>query len=170
MLNQQEGKTHIFGYSMGGFIALLEAADGHPNISSIFTLGTKMRWNPEIAAKESAMLNPDKIEEKVPAFAHALAQRHGVERWKKVLNNTADLLQEIGRVQPLNQKTITNIKCPLHLCLADQDVMVTEEETREVQAWAKEASFSQLPNSKHPIEQVEIQELANRISSFVKLV
>lgn len=169
-LDEIGAPTHLFGYSMGGFLALLVAAEGYSNIQSVFTLGTKMKWSPEIAAKESAMLNPEKIEEKVPAFAFALAQRHGTEHWKKVLRNTTSLMREIGDIQPIKREVITAINCPIHLCLADDDTMVTEKETREVESWGKAASFSVLPNSQHPIEKVDVEKLAAKIKSFADLV
>jgi esterase/lipase len=62
----------VFGYSMGGYVALKFAAKFPGTVNEIVTLGTKFGWSPEIALKETAMLNPEKIEEKVPKFAAAL--------------------------------------------------------------------------------------------------
>ena len=62
-------KIEIFGYSMGGYVAL-HFASKFPNfIEKIITLGTKFDWTPEFAEKEIKMLNPSQIQEKVPAFA-----------------------------------------------------------------------------------------------------
>lgn len=159
-------EAHVFGYSMGGFIALLQAAKPDSRIRSVFTLGTKLKWNEEIARKECAMLNPEKIEEKVPTFAHALAKRHGQDQWKDVLTNTAKLLKEIGKVQPIQPELMCKITCPVHLCLADQDAMVTEEETRTVEQWLVNGSFSILPHSPHPIEKANVLALAEKIKAF----
>ncbi len=162
------GEAHVFGYSMGGFLALLQASKPDERIRSIFTLGTKMNWNEAIASKEIAMLNPDKIEAKVPAFAQALALRHGADRWKDVLKNTARLLEEIGQKQPINEDNMRRVICPVHLCLADQDTMVTQEETRQVTDWLPKGSFSILPHSHHPIEKVEVRVLANKMLGFIE--
>jgi len=164
------GEAHVFGYSMGGFLALLQAAKPDPRVRSIFTLGTKLHWDETIATKEMAMLNPDKIEEKVPAFAAALAKRHGAAHWKEVLKNTATLLEEIGQKQPIRADVVRKINCPVHLCLADQDAMVTDEETRRVAGWLPSGSFSFLPNSQHPIEKVDVQVLAKKIREFIEAV
>ena len=54
---------------MGGYVAL-QLANKHPKyVQKIITLGTKFAWDKETAAKEVKMLNPEKIEEKIPAFA-----------------------------------------------------------------------------------------------------
>ncbi|NRA47992.1 MAG: alpha/beta hydrolase, partial [Phaeodactylibacter sp.] len=60
------GKVHIFGYSMGGYVTLNTALKLPGRISKITTLGTKFDWSLESAEKEIKMLNPEKVEEKVP--------------------------------------------------------------------------------------------------------
>ena len=44
--------THVFGYSMGGYVALWLEANKAGIFSSIMTLGTKFNWTTDIAAKE----------------------------------------------------------------------------------------------------------------------
>ncbi|MFN8230133.1 MAG: alpha/beta fold hydrolase [Bacteroidia bacterium] len=67
----------IFGYSMGGYVALYLVTQMPMLIGNIITLGTKFNWTEEIAKKEIQLLNPKTIIEKVPKFANALQQRHG---------------------------------------------------------------------------------------------
>ncbi len=158
--------AHIFGYSMGGFVALLHAANGARNIQSIITLGTKMRWSGEIAEKETQQLNPDIIEAKVPKFAQALEKRHGIY-WKNLLIKTADFMRLLGDIKPIKESTMSQIDIPVKLCLADQDHMVSREETEEVKGWIRNCTFEVLPESKHPIEQVNLMALASTIKSFI---
>ena len=51
----------VFGYSMGGYVALKAAALHPGRIDSIVTLGTKFQWDTETASKEVHMLDPEKI-------------------------------------------------------------------------------------------------------------
>lgn len=67
----------VFGYSMGGYVALYLAKTKPQMLGTIMTLGTKFAWSPEIAAKEMKMLDADTILHKVPKFAEALKARHG---------------------------------------------------------------------------------------------
>src|SRR3954466_2076581 len=77
--------THIFGYSMGGYVACTLAMQ-HPHlVKSIITLGTKYYWDQEVAAREVANLDADKIAAKVPRFAQALAERHTAAGWETVV-------------------------------------------------------------------------------------
>ena len=92
MSNKKISAANIFGYSMGGYVAMYMARHLHITIQKIVTLGTKFNWDEAIAEKECKMLRPETIEQKVPAFAQSLAQRHGQDDWKSVLHRTAEML------------------------------------------------------------------------------
>ena len=68
----------VFGYSMGGYVALFLAKRTPGLLGNIITLGTKFNWNPDIAAKEINMLDPQMISQKVPKFAEARGHSPGL--------------------------------------------------------------------------------------------
>lgn len=92
--------VYIFGHSMGGYVALCYAMENPSALNSIITLGTKFDWSEEQAVKESKMLNPDVIAEKVPKYAETLEQQHGVQ-WKQLLPAIADMMVSLGKNPPL---------------------------------------------------------------------
>ncbi|WP_460501031.1 alpha/beta fold hydrolase, partial [Hymenobacter agri] len=92
LAENETGPAHVFGYSMGGYAALLAATREPRRFASISTLGTKLDWTPEAAAAETRFLDPDKILAKVPAFAETLRQRHAPADWAAVLRATAALM------------------------------------------------------------------------------
>jgi len=77
ILEHQIQDCKIFGYSMGGYVALKAAANGLYNIQQILTLGTKFNWSTEAAEKEVKMLNPEKMAQKIPHYVNYLKQLHG---------------------------------------------------------------------------------------------
>ncbi|MEM7296710.1 MAG: alpha/beta fold hydrolase [Bacteroidota bacterium] len=158
--------VHIFGYSMGGFVAMISASRGNENIKSITTLGTKMRWSPEIASSEVRHLDADKIKEKVPKFFEALQYRHG-DHWIEVLDRTANFMKSLGEKNPMKEAA-SKVKCPVQLVLADQDQMVSKEETEDVNNWIPHSQFQTLSNSHHPIEKVNLSALQDYIISFIR--
>lgn len=146
----------VFGYSMGGFVALSHALKYPKVIASIMTLATKFKWNEEIALKETHFLNPSVIEDKVPKYAQQLANIHGDSSWKNLLLQTAEMMLDIGRYSSLKEAALSKIEIPVQVMVGDQDKMVSIEETE----WA----FKQLPNSRmvvlphtfHPFEKVDL--------------
>src|SRR5206468_4121330 len=95
IINNKIVKPSIFGYSMGGYVALYLASQNANLLGNIATLGTKFSWSPEIAQREIKMLDAKTISEKVPKFAEALKNRHGVQ-WQELLNKTSQMMVELG--------------------------------------------------------------------------
>ena len=62
------GETFVFGFSLGGYLALSAVAGGEERIKGVVTLGTKTDWSPEEAKKEMANLAVELIQEKSEAF------------------------------------------------------------------------------------------------------
>jgi len=159
-------KINIIGYSMGGYVALYLALRHPEFVDKIVTLGTKLLWTGEIAAKEVTMLNPEVIETKVPKFAAQLAQRHGAAVWKTVLNKTAHMLLRMGKEPPLKPEDFSLIQNDVLLLLGDRDKMVTLEETVQVYKQLPKAQLAVLPNTPHPIETVDEKLVAFLVNRF----
>lgn len=159
--------VYIFGYSMGGYMALLSSLRGNSLIRGIITLATKMLWTPQIAAQESAMLNPDTMLEKVPQFAAQLEKRHAPADWKMLLKCTAKLMQELGETDPLNAQRLSAVNIHCTFMLGDRDKMVTLDETAAAYKATSGSSLCVLPNTPHPLEKVDPKRLAFEIESFI---
>ena len=156
-------QIYVFGYSMGGYVAL-NLAKTDRRIIQIFTLGTKFHWTPESASHEIKMLNPDKIEEKVPAFAKALADRHAPEDWKKVMNMTADMMISLGNNPVLTEASLNEVEIPVTISWGEEDTMVTRDESEKAAAYIPNAKFITFNGFKHPIEQVDLDVLSSTIA------
>jgi esterase/lipase len=165
VMNNLQG-VPVFGYSMGGYVALYLAAQNKSLMGNIITLGTKLEWDPEGAAKEIKMLDAKTILEKVPKFAEALKTRHGND-WELLLKRTADMMIELGTNNLLNSETFVKIENKVLMGLADADNMVTVTETDRAASQIKNAKRFTLSNTKHPIETVNTEQLSNIIREFL---
>jgi pimeloyl-ACP methyl ester carboxylesterase len=160
-------QPHVFGYSMGGYVAL-HLAKHYPELcGTIITLGTKFNWSPEIAEKEIKMLDPENILSKVPKFAQALELRHGPE-WKTLLKKTSEMMMGLGNKNVLTEIDFKNIPNKIVIGLADKDSMVSFDETLKVYQHLPNASMYVLPDSKHPIEAINLSVLSAVIQSALK--
>lgn len=166
MLKNQLAGTAIFGYSMGGYVALMLAKQHPELVGQIITLGTKLNWNPHDAATETQKLNPEIILEKVPKYAATLQQLHG-ENWKTVLAGTTELMLDLGNNPRLTDTIYQTIQHPVLLCLADGDTMVTREETIHAAWLLPNGEFAEIPNSGHAIEKVDVGELGKLIGRII---
>lgn len=153
-------KSPIFGYSMGGYVAL-NAALKHPNlIGDIVTLGTKFDWTPEGAQKEVSMLNPVKIEEKVPHFAASLKALHAPNDWKKVMLETAQLMLDLGDGKGLKMSDYGAIIQNVTIGIGSKDKMVTIDESKSTANLLPNGMLTILEDVPHPIEMVDLEVLS----------
>ncbi len=155
----------VFGYSMGGYVALYLAHRNPSILGNIITLGTKFEWSPEIAQKEVKMLDSKTIIEKVPKFVEALQKRHGKD-WELLLQKTAEMMLSLGNKNALSLTDFASIENKVLIGLADKDNMVSLGETTAVYKQLKNGAMYMLPNTKHPIETVNVGLLKNIIKEF----
>lgn len=167
-LDQQNLKeVNVFGYSMGGYVAL-RLAQKNPNyFRKIITLGTKFHWTPESAVKEVKMLDAEKISEKVPAFAEALAKLHAGNDWKIVLEKTAAMMMELGNGKANSDSDFKAIQTKSFIGVGDNDAMVSREETLHVASLIPNAQFYILENTVHPIDKLDFEKVAELIESKI---
>lgn len=164
--NNQLEKVSVFGYSMGGYVALNLAKNYPELVDKIVTLGTKFNWSEESAEKEVKMLNPDKIEAKVPAFANYLEKLHEPNNWKEVLMKTADLMLDLSKGKKFSPEDFKSINHDVLLTVGDKDTMVTQEETLEVSGWLSNSEYQLLKGVEHPIEKLDIEMMEKLIHGY----
>lgn len=160
---QKLHKPLIFGYSMGGYVALHLATINKQIFSKVITLGTKFEWTPESAYQETSRMNPEVMAEKIPAYTDALLAAHGLA-WKTLVEQTAGMMIELGESPLLTEDTLPTIEIPVEVLLGEDDHMVSEDESLLVVSLMDNASFTKLPATKHPIGVVD----QNALTSVIK--
>lgn len=163
---QKNQKVSIFGYSMGGYVALSLALKHPELVEKIFTLGTKLEWSPEIAAREIKMLNPEVIESKVPQFAAALQKRHAPNDWRELMRRTARLMTGLGSGQAIPIQSFSGITQKVVIGWGSLDNMVSQEESAAVADILPNGTLKIFDGFKHPIEQADTKILAGSILDF----
>ncbi len=160
--------ANIFGYSMGGYVALRLALTEPDKVARIMTLGTKFHWTAETAHKEASQLNPLKIEAKVPEFAETLQRRHAPTDWRELLSKTSAMMLELGKSEAIALNRFEEISCPVLVTVGGRDKMVSRGESEAVCERLPKGQLQVFESFAHPIEQVDTSQLAGRIREFFK--
>lgn len=146
----------IFGYSMGGYVALW-FAHLHPNkVGRIITLGTKFDWDPASARREVGKLNPDLMLEKIPAFARLLERRHMPNDWREVIARTAQMMLTLGDGPLLTEDILASISHEVEIWLGDRDDMADRAYSQRVADLMPKGTFRLLPDTPHPVEKLRV--------------
>lgn len=163
------GSANFFGYSMGGYVALKLALEKPLSVESVFTYGTKFDWTPESSTLEVKMLNPEKIESKIPHFAEYLSNVQAPNDWKIVMQKTAEMLFDLGNGKALNAFDLQKIKLPTQIGIGSKDQMVSIQESKKATEQLSNATLIVMEDMLHPIEKVDLQKLSEAITTFIKL-
>ena len=161
-------QVDIFGYSMGGYVALYLAHYYPEKVNKIITLGTKLEWDPYIATDMARMIDAEKIAFKAPLLADALARIHSPNEWKEVLHRTTEMFLQMGNGPALSAENFRAINNAVLMLLGEEDRMVTTEETMEACALLPQAEMIVLAGTPHPIEQADPAELAAITMEFFR--
>ncbi|MCY1509398.1 2-(acetamidomethylene)succinate hydrolase [compost metagenome] len=158
-------EVHLFGHSMGGYVALCYALQQPDRVKSVMTLGTKFDWTEEQATKESKMLDPETILTKIPKYAAQLEAQHGVQ-WTQLLPAIAGMMIALGKNPLLQSGNLSTLSLPVQIMLGDKDNMVSLEESAQVYRSIPEARFAVLPDTKHPMDRVRPQLILDLMKDF----
>jgi pimeloyl-ACP methyl ester carboxylesterase len=154
-------QVDIFGYSMGGYVALWFATEHSDRVGKIVTLGTKFDWSVASAEKEVRKLDPEKIKEKVPAFARILEYRHAPNNWETLLHKTSAMMTALGNRPLLTESLFKTINHEVTILLGDQDDMADRNYSETVAHMLPMGKFELLENTTHPIEKADLNKLAS---------
>ncbi len=158
-------KPSVFGYSMGGFVALtLEVKE--QVFGDIMTLNTKYQWDRETANREKKMFIPEVIEQKVPHFADKLKLVHGEENWARLLEYHRNMMDDISENTPLPDYLLKRINSRVLISRSANDEMVTRQESENVVNLINNSVYFEIANSRHAIEQIDIDVLINKMNEF----
>lgn len=159
--------TNIFGYSMGGYVALNLAKQDPELVQKIVTLGTKFNWTSAAAEKEIKMLNPKKIEEKIPAFAEKLKLEHAPNDWKELMHKTAKMMVGMGNGARLKEEDLKQINQKVLIGIGSEDRMVTMEESEKAANLLSNGTLKKIEGFHHPIGKNDPNELGKIIIDFM---
>jgi pimeloyl-ACP methyl ester carboxylesterase len=158
--------AHLFGYSLGGFVGMYLARHYPEKVLSLFTMGTKWDWTEVSAQKETAFLNPVKMQEKVPKFTTQLAAIHGETRWITTVNAVRDFMLASAKHPVFSEADYKSVQIPVMIGIGDRDVTANLDATINVYRALPNAQFFVAPNTPHPFERVDISLIVKVLRIF----
>ena len=156
------GDCFIYGFSLGGYIALSLAQSGNTHIKGIITQGTKLDWTPESAIKETQSLDIDFLQSKVKPFYDYLLSLHD-SYLPDLLKKTASFMIELGKKPSITKESVRSISCPVRMLRGGKDKMVSKEETLNICNSIQNSYYFEIPSFIHPLGFINPKHVARAI-------
>lgn len=160
-------RADFFGYSMGGYVALYLALTAPDRSRRVATLGTKLAWTIDGAAREAAMLDAATIRTKVPKFAAALEARHPELGWETLLQRTAAMVRSLGERPLVTPDALARIDQPVRIAVGDRDATVGIEECAAAVRQLRNGELEVHPRTPHAFEKAPIERVALSLLEFL---
>ncbi len=164
--NNELEEAIIFGFSMGGYVALNYAKNNPNSANPIFTLGTMLNFDKELISKEVEKMKPEIVLEKVPHYAKMLEDMHEPTDWKELLSKTADMMRELSNNPTIKKEDFSKIENKLMLAIGDRDNTADINSTIETYKLIKNGNLLVIPNCKHPFENMDLDRLVFELNNF----
>jgi pimeloyl-ACP methyl ester carboxylesterase len=158
--------AYYFGYSLGGYIGLVLAAEKPGLLSKVFTLATKLAWDGSVAQKEAAALQPEALLQKNPGFVQTLRQLHPGTDWQTLVMNTAMLMLQLGQTPIICKELLSLITIPARLAVGDKDKLVTLEETIQAYRSLAMGQLQVFPSTPHLWEKMKYPLILQALRDF----
>ena len=159
----------VFGYELGGYLALTLEAKRSGTFDGIFTWATDFDWSHQKVQTYKQLLAADKIECRDSHYADKLNILHFPSDWKEICKETLQLIEHTSK-HPLSENDIDNILCRVRVAQGDQDDNVSIEESAAFYRQLPSASMLVMPNTQHAIEEINLELLKSEILRFTNLL
>lgn len=156
------GPAYIYGFSLGGYLAISAAQQDESNIIGIVTQGTKFDWSPEIAQNEISNLNIEFLRSKATPFYNYLVSLHG-DYLPLLLEKTKEFMVSLGENPPISGSKQNFIKLPVRLTRGGKDRMVGQNETLHIHQSLANSYYFEIPFLPHPLGFIKPKHIARLI-------
>ena len=159
--------ARLFGYSLGGYVALHLAATRPELVARVQTLATKLAWDAEVAAAMNRGLDPAAIRAKAPKLAAALEAMHTGMGCEALLDATRRMLADLSDRPRLTSETWPRITLPVRMSIGDRDTTVSIEETLTAVRALPMGELEVIPGLPHAIEKMDLDLVARSVVEFL---
>ena len=160
------GRAHLFGFSMGGAVALKMARDHPARIRKIAAHATYVYWDAPQAAVMAQRLDPTAIRDSNEAAARRMAQAHGQDRWEarfEAMQSFADRLPDMAP----SAEDLAALEAPALISACDRDPFFEMESSVRLQKNLPDARLVVLPGERHALHAVDLDILVRVLRDFL---
>ncbi|MFQ5572378.1 MAG: methylmalonyl-CoA epimerase [Rhodothermales bacterium] len=146
------GTTHLFGFSLGGYVAL-RLAQTHPHrLNNIAVHGTNIRWNRHLVTRMAARLDADLLTARYPAIVQRLEEFHG--DWRDLFERVIRFVQTLP-TQDETYKALARIEHPVLVSAVDRDDLFPPGVPLALHHTLPNSSLALLPGNRHALRDLD---------------
>lgn len=150
--------AHVFGFSLGGGVAL-QLAHRHPDrVDRLALLQTNVRWTEAQVRQMKERLDLDEIRAQAPTRANRIRTRH--EQPERLLQELRAFVETLPDASETLSKTLPDLSAPTLVAGVDRDPLFGPDTPRALHRTLPNARLALLPGEHHSLGHVPLSLLA----------
>jgi pimeloyl-ACP methyl ester carboxylesterase len=162
-LDEQSGKVDVFGFSLGGALALDAAGHLGDTVRRVAVHATSLDWPTERVDAMLARLDPDAIRSASPAGWDALDRAHRGDA-ERVLRSLVSFVEGLRAPQPFAD--VAALPHPLLVTTGDSDALFGLDPSLDLYHRAPHSRLGVIPGAGHRLGAAESERLAPMLLDF----
>jgi methylmalonyl-CoA epimerase len=157
-------ETSLFGFSMGGNVALDVARRAPNRIRSVAAHGANVTWTDERAADMQARLDADTLAKKSDRLVQHLSAHH--DDWDRLFRRMHDWVATLPEQTPDMQAMAEKVTVPTLISCVDRDGLFSLDETLTLHSLLPDARLEIFRGSHHALPLAPLDRVAPTLASW----
>lgn len=158
-------RTALFGFSMGGGVALAVAHAMPARVSRLAVHAVNVQWAEEEVAPMVDPMEPDALRRESPFWAQRLAETHG-DRWPDLARRMAAFTRALPE-QVMVDDVLRGTATPTFVTHGDADRFFSLDHPVHLRQTLPDARLAVLPGVDHPIQTLDAPAFAAMVGPFL---
>ena len=160
-------RAHLFGFSMGGGVALAVAHDHPDRVDRLAVHGVNVRWTEDEVERMVTPIDPDRMAREQPFWARRLAEVHGGARWRDLVGSVVAFTRALPTVA-VDDAWLRQVTTPTLVSHGDADRFFDLRHPFHLRRTLSDARLRIVPALDHPIQGVRPARFAADVSAFLR--
>jgi pimeloyl-ACP methyl ester carboxylesterase len=161
-------RCFLFGYSIGGYLALALAHRNPERVRGVVTLATRHIWDRESVDHLVYLADPARLTRPGNPRAAELARVHHPTDWQLVNGANRRMFADLRTNPPLGDDDLRAISAPVLVLNGTDDPLVSADESRALAALFRTWRLGLFEGSAHPLPATPIADIAAAIADFAR--
>lgn len=159
-------RAHVFGFSMGGGVALALAHRHPERVDRLAVHAANVQWRADEVAPMVAPMAPERLAAETPFWARRLAETHG-GRWPALAERMAAFTRRLPD-ERMPDEALASIAAPTLVTHGDRDRFFALEHALHLRRTIPDARLAVLPGVDHPIQTADASALAGMVEALLR--
>ena len=166
LLDSLDHPAHVFGFSMGGAVALAAALARPDKVARLAVHGVNVQWDEAEVEAMVGPMDPARMADQNPFWARRLEETHGAG-WRDLVTDMVAFTRGLPDAW-LADADLARIACPTLVSHGDADRFFDVRHAVGLYRAIPNARLQVLPGLDHPIQGVDVPTFAGGVAAFLQ--